>query len=278
MSALRRIFTFSPDLFDSSHRFETSWLITPWALFFFRAFFSFYAFFVLIFNLIFTSVQPSYGGSEAASLSFSYFTILTYWGLAFYFLFSSLHTLTYARHGTPLLSHFPRPLQALHSLLYTTIITYPFLVTIVYWAVLYTSWFTTPYPRWTNISQHALNSLFALFELIIPRTSRPPWIHLPFLILILALYLSLAYLTHYTRGIYVYSFLDPGNGRGMLAGYVLGIAAGIIVIFLLVQGAVWGRKWGTEGKMGWEGRFHGGRGKGQGDVELEVARQWEDKA
>lgn len=70
----------------------------------------------------------------------------------------------------------------------------------------------------------------------------------------------------------MYSFLDPGNGKGMLAGYVLGIAAGIIVIFLLVQGAVWLRKWGTETKMGREGRFHGGREKGHGDVELEVAR------
>ncbi|KFY64234.1 hypothetical protein V496_03393 [Pseudogymnoascus sp. VKM F-4515 (FW-2607)] len=277
MSALRRIFSFSPDLFDSSHRFETSWLITPWALFFFRAFFSFYTFFVLIFNLIWTGVQPSYGGGPAASLSFSYFTILTYWGLAFYFLFSSIHTLTYARHGTPLLARFPRPLQALHSLLYTTILTYPLLVTIVYWAILYTAWFPTPYPRWTNLSQHAFNSLFALFELVIPRTNRPPWIHLPALILILALYLALAYLTHYTRGVYVYDFLDPGNGRGALTGYVLGIAAGIVVIFLVVQGLVWLRKWATEKKLGREGRFHGGRAKAQGDAELEATRQWEDK-
>ena len=116
-----------------------------------------------------------------------------------------------------------------------------------------------------------------MFELVIPRTSRPPWLHLPALVLILALYLGLAYLTHHTRGIYVYDFLDPANGSGKLAGYILGIAAGIIVIFLIVQGLVWLRKWGTETKMGKEGKFHGGRAKAQGDAELETARRWEEK-
>lgn len=76
----------------------------------------------------------------------------------------------------------------------------------------------------------------------------------------------------------MYDFLDPGNGRGALTGYVLGIAAGIVVIFLVVQGLVWLRKWATEKKLGREGRFHGGRAKAQGDAELEATRQWEDKA
>ena len=116
-----------------------------------------------------------------------------------------------------------------------------------------------------------------MFELVIPRTSRRPWLHLPALILILALYLGLTYLTHHTRGVYVYDFLDPAHGSGKVAGYVLGIAAGVIVILAIVPGLVWLRKWGMEKKMAREGKFHGGRAKAQGDAELEIVRPWEEK-
>ncbi len=47
-----------------------------------------------------------------------------------------------------------------------------------------------------QISEHALNSVFALFEIIIPRTDPPPPLHLVFLIILLACYLSVAYITH----------------------------------------------------------------------------------
>lgn len=220
-------------------------------------------------------VQPANGGGDAASLSFSFFTVLTYWGIAFYFLFASIHTFTYARGGTPLISRFPRPLQALHSLFYTTITTYPFLVTIIFWAVLFEDWWSQRYRQWSNISQHGLNSAFAVFEVIFPRTNVSPWVHLLYLIAILAMYLGLAYLTHYTRGVYVYPFLDPSEGTGKLIGYIFGILAGSIVIFVLRQLLVMLRKWVTETKMGREGKFHGGRTKAQGDVEFESARPWE---
>lgn len=58
-------------------------------------------------------------------------------------------------------------------------------------------------------------------------------------------------------------------------GYILGIAAGIIVVFLIVKGLVWVRKWFTETKLGMTGKFHGGRALGHGDVELEAVRMWE---
>jgi len=236
---------------------------------------SLYIFLVLIISLIWTGVQPAYGGPAASSLSFSYFTILTYWGLAFYFLFAALHTLSYARTGTPLLSHFPRPLQALHSLLHSTITTYPFLVTAIFWAVLFNAWWRQEFHQWSNISEHALNSAFALFEILVPRTRPAPWIHALWLVVILALYLGLAYLTRRTRGLYVYAFLDPAHGTGRLVGYILGIAAGAVVVFALRQALVWGRGWVTETKMGRQGRFHGGGEKGQGDTEFAVVRPWE---
>ena len=177
--------------------------------------------------------------------------------MAFYFGFAALHTFTYARSGRPLLDRFPRPLQALHSLLYTSIVTYPFLVTAVYWGVLYAGpWFPRAFDGWSNISRHALNSVMALVELVVPRTERPLWIHLLWLIIIEALYLALTYITYATKGFYVYSFLDPGTkGKGMVVAYVFGIAVAVIVIFLLVQGVIALRMWIVETKLGLNGKF-----------------------
>lgn len=85
----------------------------------------------------------------------------------------------------------------------------------------------------------------------------------------------------------MYNFLDPnqrhevdgtnvgGVGKGAVVGYVLGIAAAIVILFCVVKGVAWGRKWVTERKMGREGKFYKGRRMGQGEVELERVRVWE---
>ncbi|KAI4124836.1 MAG: hypothetical protein LQ338_004614 [Usnochroma carphineum] len=104
-------------------------------------------------------------------------------------------------------------------------------------------------------SQHALNTVFAAFEIFFTRTSPPPPAHLSILVLILALYLALAYLTHATEGFYPYSFLDPKKGSGKLAGYILGILAAACVIFVIVWALIWIRRWLTETKLGMHGKF-----------------------
>ena len=198
--------------------------------------------------------------------SFSFFTVLTYWGLAFYLLVASVHTLTYilSGTGTPLLNRLPRPLQALHALLYTTVTTYPLLVTIVYWAVLYpTSFgevggFPNAYAAWSNASQHAMNSVFALFEVLVPRTAPAPPIHLLWVVVLLGLYLALAYVTYAAQGWYVYPFLNPGETSGGSRGvtaYAFGILAAVLVIFGVVWVLIWVRKWVTEEKLGLRGKF-----------------------
>ena len=63
-----------------------------------------------------------------------------------------------------------------------------------------------------------------------------------FLILLLAAYLGLAYITYATQGFYTYGFLDPDNGAGQLAGYIVGIAASCIILFVVVWGLIWSRK------------------------------------
>lgn len=108
--------------------------------------------------------------------------------------------------------------------------------------------------------------MFALVELVLPATDPPPWLHLAFLILILLLYLALAYLTHATAGFYPYNFLDPATGKGKVTAYSFGIAAAIIVIFLVVRAAIWVRKRFTG--SGKRSKRDGTRQEMYSDVEL----------
>lgn len=149
--------------------------------------------------------------------------------------------------------------------------TFPILITGVFWAILYDGyWFLVVFNGWSNTSQHALNTVFAAFEIFMTRTSPPPPSHLLFLIVILALYLGLAYVTHATEGFYPYDFLDNSNGRsGRVAGYAFGILAAILVIFGVVWGVIWLRRWITEKKLGRSGKFsRKDRIPGAADVEM----------
>ncbi|TWU76216.1 hypothetical protein ED733_004061 [Metarhizium rileyi] len=243
---------------DPTNRFVTSWLLPPWLLLTCRALISLYIFTALFFIIGYTCAHASLGGCLTVRHSFSQFTVITYWGLGFYFLAASVHTLTYMVRPRSLLAALPRPLQALHSLFYTSVVTLPFLVTVVYWVVLYRApWYERAFDGWHNVSQHALNSLFALFEVVFARTEAMPWVHLAWLIVIMLGYLAVAFITLATQGWYTYRFLDHDKvgGRAYVAAYVFGIAFGIVLIFALVWGVVWVRRWMTEVKMGWTGKL-----------------------
>ncbi|KAM7191775.1 hypothetical protein V8F20_009138 [Naviculisporaceae sp. PSN 640] len=250
-----RPFSFGTDAWDPQHRFETSWILSPWVLFFLRALFSLYIFTTLVFESIWWCFDAS-DRCRSSQEQFAYFTVLTYWGLGFYFLFASIHTFTYARTGVPLLDKFPRPLQALHSLLYTTIVVFPFIVTIVFWARLYSGhWFPKVISGWSNVSKHAMNAGFAFFEIVVPRTDTLPAVHMLWIVVILALYLCVAYVNNAAKGFYTYDFLDPSKQRAWVAAYVFGIAVGGLLVFGIVTGMIWLRKWITEKKLGKTGKF-----------------------
>lgn len=107
----------------------------------------------------------------------------------------------------------------------------------------------------SQISQHALPPFLSLFETILSTTLPPHLLHLPFLIFLLALYVSLAYLTNATQGFYTYSFLDPHeNSSGIVAGYCFAILAGVIIIFLLVWLMHWVRQRVVGGRVKWSGK------------------------
>lgn len=138
------------DPFDPTSRYTTSWLLPPFFLAVLLILFSIYAF-ITIFTIF--GWDDSHQLALNARQSFSYFTNLTYWGLAFYFLFSALHTFSYARTGHAWLQGWPRPLQAAHAIFYATIVTFPILVTLVFWVVLYRNpWYPIAEEGWSNVS------------------------------------------------------------------------------------------------------------------------------
>lgn len=96
---------------------------------------------------------------------------------------------------------------------------------------------------WSNISIHAMNCVFALFELTLTNAGPQPWAHIPFLIIFLALYLAVAYITHATQGFYTYTFLDPQKEGSLLAAYIVGIAVGCAVVFSIAKGVQHLRCW-----------------------------------
>lgn len=107
-------------------RLCTSWILPVWLLCAVRAACSIYAFFTLFYII---GYRIAIGQGEAVRQSFSYFTVLGYWGLAFYFAFAALHTASYALRGRALLQSWPSSLKYLHSVFYATVTIFPCIVT-----------------------------------------------------------------------------------------------------------------------------------------------------
>lgn len=141
-------------LLPASHTaasYSTSALIPTLALCVLRLLLSLYAFLVSILLLALSRAD--------AGASFSYFTVLTYWGLAFYLAFAGAHSLSARRvartttDASPWLARWAWGWRAAHAVLYSTVIVYPFLVTVVFWAVLYRGeGFPDALSTWSNVS------------------------------------------------------------------------------------------------------------------------------
>lgn len=110
--------------FDPTNTFQTSNFLRPALLNGLRLLFATYMFTTEIYNLAHDAVL--HNGGDATH--WSYFTNITYWSFAFYFLFAGFHGLMYARTGHAPLQRWPMFLQLCHALLYTTVTIYPVLV------------------------------------------------------------------------------------------------------------------------------------------------------
>ncbi|VUC32082.1 unnamed protein product [Clonostachys rosea] len=256
-----KAFSFGSDPWDPSNRFVSSWLLSPWLLFAGRLLIGLYALATRLYSIVW---RCTHDDCASAGRSFPSLTVQTYWGIVCYFLVASVHTGYYAFHGRSLLQRLCRPLQAMHALFYSTIVTLPLLVTIVYWGILFDGYpldnegghHSATFVIWDDVSHHAVNGAFALFEIVIPRTAPMLWVHAFWLLIILALYIGLAFLTLATQGFYMYPFLDyrAVGGRAMVAAYLIGFAAGAVLVFCAVQAVIWFRRWATETKLGLNGK------------------------
>lgn len=110
--------------FDPTNRYQTSWALSPLALALVRGFFGLYVFVALVYSLSWSSVNDP----ERVSRHWAYFTNITNWSEAFYLAFAAFHGWRYAKTGSAPLERWPKALKFLHGLLYTTVITFPFLV------------------------------------------------------------------------------------------------------------------------------------------------------
>jgi len=224
--------------FDSNHRLVSSPWFSPRVLAFQRLLLVAYSGTTLITSLVYESVVLRQG-----NIWFSFFTHLTFTGLTAYLLVSTYHGFNYkptasSAYAFPL-QRWPKVLQAMHILLISTITTFPILVTIAFWALLASpATFATPYATWSAVSLHIFNTVFALLEITTTNIPPLPWAALPTCLILLLAYLGVAYITHATQGIYTYAFLDPKIQHGKLAAYIIGIAVGEVIIFVLVRYAI----------------------------------------
>ncbi|KAJ7257199.1 hypothetical protein B0H12DRAFT_1111419 [Mycena haematopus] len=222
--------------FDPNHKLVTSPFFSPRVLAAIRLAVACYTLVTLVFTIIWGIVVQK----DAAGF-FSYFTHLTYSGICGYFFASGLQTALYARHGQKAypLQRWAKPWRFLHLLLLSTITVFPILVSIVFWGVIAdASTFDNRFDAWDAISVHLLNSVFALFEIILTNTPAASWILLPFAIGILSCYVGVVYITYATQGFYAYSFMDPAHGHVRVAIYIIGIGIAECVVFTLVHGIV----------------------------------------
>jgi hypothetical protein len=164
----------------------------------------------------------------------------------------------YALTGSSPPRRFPRFLQLLHSLLYSTVTTFPFMVTAVFWSLVsappHKKAFSTIMLRWTNVSFHCLNSVFASFEVIFSAVLPQRWTHALVILGIMILYIGMAYLIRLTSHFYVYDFMDTSIVGPLTAAYITGIGGMGVLAFFLVQGIVWLK--GTVGGRGvWRSKY-----------------------
>jgi hypothetical protein len=238
--------------FDPNNTFVRSHFVSPLVLACIRAVLSLYSFTTIItcyawlahktatiklkdVNIGSYTIQQS---DAAIGQSFSFFTYLTFWSLGFYFLVSSVHTFMYAFRQRTWLHSWPKLFQLAHSLYYSCITSFPFLVTIVFWGTMNSGWPAGRFEQWINISVHGLNSVFAITEIVLPATAPPPVTHLSVVLLVLSVYLGLAYLTRYTQGFYVYEWMNPAHGNASVILHVLGYAGAMAAIFVIVRYAI----------------------------------------
>jgi len=165
-----------------------------------------------------------------------FFTNESYFGLTIYLVCSSIWSIGYLRQPVQERAQWLKNRSPwwgwLHWLLYSTVITYHIIVPIVYWTMLNVGGSMTALGTWQNVSVHAVDGVFAIFELIFNRHFLQP-IHSVVVAAVMVLYMLLTFVVRKTEGYWVYPFLNWDQGP-ICAAYYLGIAIGLFIIFFVL--------------------------------------------
>ncbi|KAF9286361.1 hypothetical protein BGZ68_003012 [Mortierella alpina] len=166
-----------------------------------------------------------------------FFTNESYFGLTIYLVCSSIWSIGYLRRPVQERAQWLKNRSPwwgwLHWLLYSTVITYHIIVPIVYWTMLNVAGKNmSALATWQNVSVHAVDGVFAIFELIFNRHFLQP-IHSVVVAAVMVLYMFLTFVVRRTEGKWVYPFLNWDQGA-ICAAYYLGIAIGLFIIFFVL--------------------------------------------
>jgi hypothetical protein len=183
-----------------------------------------------------------------------------------------VYSVVYALTGRSLLHKYPRFLQLLHTLWYSTVTTYPFVVTAVYWALTPRTTHGTPMRTglriWLNVSFHCLNTVFAFFETMFSGVGEQRWTHVIFILVLLILYIVMAYIIRLTAKFYVYEFMDWATfSSGATVGYICAVGSFGGFIFFVLQKVAWAKTLFGGVKRSAHDRDGGRRGVAVNDVE-----------
>jgi len=229
-------------LHDPEFRLVTSPWVTPLALFFIRFTLTFYATAAGVFDLFYNVMVL-----EEGRRYYTFFTRMSYIAITIYLASGALNTWLFDRSlqkarllrvdkpSYPLQT-WPKPLRFLYMSLWTTVAAFPPMVTIVFWLLLVKDNTTEPgYHLWSNISFHALNTVFVLVELFLSRTPLL-WVYAPIPPVIGLLYFGFSHVVHASLGFFPYPFLDSKVVGNKVPLYVAGIGLASVLSFAIMWG------------------------------------------
>lgn len=134
---------------------------------------------------------------------------------------------------------FSRPLQVCHTLLVSTVSSFPLVVLVIFWSVLRgPAPLGDPYSAFANIGKHTLNYVLTMIDLVVlSRTPLRPWWHLVFLVSMLALYIGIVSITYQRYHVWVYGFFNVQQfGLPLVVCFCLLLGCFTVASFCLTQG------------------------------------------
>ncbi|KAJ1963003.1 hypothetical protein GGI12_002311 [Dipsacomyces acuminosporus] len=186
---------------------------------------------------VFTIVRDAHKG--AMNGHFAYFTNLCYTGLLAYLTSSLFHSVQNWRRGSPSsFTNMPYVLQLLHWVLFSSVLVYAVIVTVIFWSVLFDiSKFSNTADLWSTTSVHALNTVFILIDMFLGAMALSPhWSHPMLLAFVGLLYVMLAYLNEAVNGWFTYGFLNYKKLKGFESLIILGIFVALLIVYYALYG------------------------------------------